>query len=65
LYGAAEAVRAAISAPLEPLAAGDRATFQQSIAALRLGLGEQAFAEAWGAGRQLTVEQAVALATEV
>jgi non-specific serine/threonine protein kinase len=56
LWGAAEALREAIGAP--PTRAHVRA--QEAIAATRRGLGEEAFAAAWAAGRALSLAEAVA-----
>ncbi len=60
LWGAAEALREAIGAP--PLRSNARA--QEAIAATRRGLGEEAFAAAWAAGRALTLAEAVAEALQ-
>jgi hypothetical protein len=59
LYGAAEALREAIPAPLPP---ADPADHERQAAATRDTLGKKAFAAAWAAGRQMTMEQAVAYA---
>jgi non-specific serine/threonine protein kinase len=55
LYGAAEAVREAIGAPLprhHPIS-------ELAIATARAGLGEAAFAAAWQEGREVTLAEAV------
>jgi hypothetical protein len=57
LRGAAANLRAAIGAPL-PL--GSRAMYDQTKAALRAALGEDALAAAWAHGHALPLEQAIA-----
>ena len=57
LYGAAEALREAIGD--FPLQDYHRDAYDQSVAALRAGLGEEAFAAAWAEGRAMSVEDAV------
>ncbi len=57
LWGVAEALREAISAPIPPVY---RADYEQAVAAARTQLGEQAFASAWAEGRTLTPEQVLA-----
>jgi DNA-binding NarL/FixJ family response regulator len=59
LFGAAEALRAAIGAPL-PLR--ERASYTRNVAAARAHLGEQEFAAAQSEGRSMSLEQAVAYA---
>ena len=61
LLGAAEAVRAAIGAPLLPRA---KAAHDRTVAAARTSLGDDAFAAAWAMGATLLLEQAIALALE-
>jgi tetratricopeptide (TPR) repeat protein len=61
LFGTADALRAALGAPLPPR---ERARREQAVAALRDALGEAAFAAAWAEGRALSLEDAVALALE-
>lgn len=56
LFGAANALRTAIGAPL-PRA--DRATDDHIITVARAALGEEGFAVAWAAGTALTPEQAI------
>ncbi len=56
LYGAAHAVMPA-DARLSPL---DRAHYDRTITAIGAQLDEVTFAEAWAAGRALTLEQAIA-----
>jgi DNA-binding CsgD family transcriptional regulator len=57
LWGAAEALRKAIGAPLPP---AKRLAYEGSIAAARNRLGEKSFAAAWAEGRTMTPEQALA-----
>jgi ATP/maltotriose-dependent transcriptional regulator MalT len=57
LWGAAEALREAIGAPIPPV---DRAEYERIVAAARSHLGEKAFAAAWAEGRTMTPEQALA-----
>ena len=57
LWGAAEALREAIGAPLPPV---DRPAYESSVAAARAHLGERAFAAAWAEGRMMTPEQVLA-----
>jgi tetratricopeptide (TPR) repeat protein len=57
LWGAAEALREAIGAPMYPV---DHAEYAPLIAAARAQLGETAFAAAWTEGRSMTPEQALA-----
>jgi predicted ATPase/DNA-binding CsgD family transcriptional regulator len=40
----------------------EQASFEQAVAAARAALGEDAFAEAWASGQQLTLDQAVDVA---
>jgi non-specific serine/threonine protein kinase len=61
LFGALAALREAIGHPLAP---ADRAGYERSLAAVRAGLGEAAFAAAWEEGRAMRLEQAVRLALE-
>jgi predicted ATPase/DNA-binding SARP family transcriptional activator/Tfp pilus assembly protein PilF len=56
LFGAAEALRADIAAPL---AAVEREEYAPHIARVREALGEAAFAAAWAQGHSMTPEQAV------
>jgi predicted ATPase/class 3 adenylate cyclase/DNA-binding CsgD family transcriptional regulator len=57
LWGAAEALREAIGAPMPPL---ERATYEQWLATVRTQLGEEIFAAAWAQGQTMTPEQALA-----
>jgi tetratricopeptide (TPR) repeat protein len=61
LFGAAEALRAAIGEAMPPV---ERAEYENAITAARAALGEQAFAAARTEGRALTLEAAVAYALE-
>jgi DNA-binding CsgD family transcriptional regulator len=54
LWGAAAALRDTIGAPMPPI---ERAGYEQATAAVRMHLGEKAFASAWAEGRMLTPEQ--------
>jgi DNA-binding CsgD family transcriptional regulator len=56
LWGAAEALRETIDAPIPPVY---RATYEQAVAAARTRLGEKAFAALWAEGRTMTPEQAL------
>lgn len=58
LVGAADAHMEAAGVRLEPL---DRAVYERSSAQLREQLGEARFTQAWQQGRELTLDQAVAL----
>jgi len=57
LWGAAEALRQHIGAPLPPVY---RADYERSVAAARAHLGEKPFTAAWALGRTMTPEQALA-----
>jgi len=59
LLGAAEALRQAIGASLNPSA---RAEYDRHLAALRERLGEEQFTRAWEQGRKMTADDAVAYA---
>jgi hypothetical protein len=59
LLGAAETLRKAIHAPLE---AADLPLYERTVAAARAALGEPAYAGAWAKGREMTFEEAIALA---
>jgi tetratricopeptide (TPR) repeat protein len=56
LFGAAEALRIAIGAPISP---ADRARHDESIASVRKRLSEDAFQTAWQAGVALASEDAI------
>ena len=57
LWGAAEALRAAMAVPLAPV---DRADYEQAVRVTRAQLGAPAFAAAWQEGRTMTPGQALA-----
>jgi len=61
LFGAAEALREVIGAPLPP---GFRALYERVMVTARAHLGEAAFAETWAQGRAMTLEQALAEAEQ-
>jgi tetratricopeptide (TPR) repeat protein len=61
LYGASDALRTAIGAPLPP---AERAEVERALTALCASLGEAAFDSAWSAGRALSWEQGIAYALE-
>ncbi len=56
LLGAVEVLREAIGAPLP---SDERADYEQTLAAARAALGEEAFARAWAEGRATPLEQAI------
>ncbi len=62
LWGAAEALREAIGAPLVPVF---RPGYERAVAAARTHVGGQEFAAAWAEGRTMTLEQALAVAGRV
>ncbi len=57
LWGAAEALRESIGAPIPPV---ERSAYESSVTATRAQLGEKPFAAAWAEGRLITPEQALA-----
>jgi DNA-binding CsgD family transcriptional regulator len=57
LWGAAQALREAIGAPLYPIY---RDSFERAVAQTRVVLGERTFRTAWAEGRLLTAQQALA-----
>jgi len=57
LWGAAEALRETIGAPIPPV---ERPAYESSVTAARAQLGEKPFATAWAEGRLMTPEQALA-----
>ena len=59
LFGAADALRTAIGAPLPPARLED---YQRCLAAVREALGEDAYSTSWNKGRELTLAQAIAYA---
>jgi tetratricopeptide (TPR) repeat protein len=62
LWGAADKLRQSIGCRPAPAA---RATYERAMAAAHAQLGEDAFAAAWDAGRVMTLEQAIAYASQV
>ena len=56
LWGVASALRDTIGAPMPPI---KRAGYERAVAAVRIHLGEKAFAAAWSQGRMMTPEQAL------
>jgi len=56
LFGAAEALRSEIGAPLQP---GIRGDYDRSVAALRAQLDEQKFIKSWVDGRAMNLDQAI------
>jgi predicted ATPase/class 3 adenylate cyclase/Tfp pilus assembly protein PilF len=61
LWGAAEALREAIQAPMS---LHDRPTYERDISAVRQTLGAETFETAWAIGRAMSAEQAAARAFE-
>src|SRR5262249_34525659 len=61
LFGAAEALREAMGAPLPP---ADRPEHARAVASARTALGDEAFAAAWVEGRALSMEAAITYALE-
>jgi predicted ATPase/DNA-binding CsgD family transcriptional regulator len=57
LWGAADALRDALGVPIPPFELAD---YERSLSAVRVHLGERAFAAAWSQGRSMTPEQALA-----
>lgn len=62
LFGAEEALRDAIGAPLPP---SDRRDYDRDVKSVRARLGKKAFAAAWTAGRAQSLEKAVEYALGV
>ncbi|HLV79193.1 MAG TPA: tetratricopeptide repeat protein, partial [Chthonomonadaceae bacterium] len=61
LFGTAEALREALSAPLRPSEKGDH---DRAVASAQARLPAETFAAAWTLGRALTLDQAIAFALE-
>ena len=61
LFGAAEALREMVGAPL---AANERADHEHYVNTVQVALGDEAFAVAWEAGRALSLAGAIAEALE-
>jgi predicted ATPase/class 3 adenylate cyclase len=59
LFGAADALRGRLGAPLPP---ADRPAHLRGLAAARAAAGPEAFARAWAAGRELSLDAAAACA---
>jgi predicted ATPase/DNA-binding CsgD family transcriptional regulator len=57
LWGAAEALRETMGAPLPPV---ERATYEERVAAARSSIGKRIFSAYWAQGRTMTPEQALA-----
>ena len=57
LWGAAEALRETMGAPLPPV---ERATYEERVAAARSSIGKRIFSAYWALGRTMTPEQALA-----
>jgi DNA-binding CsgD family transcriptional regulator len=57
LWGAAEALRQAIGAPIPPVY---RPVYERTVTAARVQLGEKAFAAAWAQGRTMALEHVLA-----
>jgi DNA-binding NarL/FixJ family response regulator len=57
LWGAAEALRESLRAPIPPVM---RTDYERSVAAARAQLGEKTFVAVWEEGRTMTTEQALA-----
>ncbi len=62
LFGAADRLREQISSPLP---AGETENLEQGVTLCREGLSPEEFATAWGAGRVMLLDEAIALATRV
>ncbi len=56
-WGAAEALREAMGAPISPV---EHVSYEHAVTAVRAQLGEKSFAAAWAEGRTMTPEQALA-----
>ena len=56
LWGAAEALRAVLGAPMPP---NEQAIYEQGTAHARAALGNEIFAASWTEGSRMTLEQAV------
>jgi len=61
LYGAGDALRTAVGAPLSP---AEQTQHAVSLKAARTALGAETFARAWNRGAQMNLEAAIALASE-
>lgn len=61
LFGAAESLRETINTPMRP---NERVEYDRQVSDLRSSMDHAAFTSAWAEGRAMTMEQAIALATE-
>ena len=61
LFGAGEALRQEIGAPLPSF---EKVDYERGVAAARAGLGEEGFAAAWSEGRAMTPDEAVEYALD-
>ena len=61
LFGAAEVIRETIAFPVSP---HHRAGYDSTVSEAREALGEEAFVAAWAAGRQMTMDEAIACALD-
>jgi predicted ATPase/class 3 adenylate cyclase len=61
LFGAAEILRENINMPMTPL---EKIEYEREVNDLRANMDEAAFVKAWAEGRAMSMEQAIALATE-
>ena len=61
LFGAAEILRENINIPMMP---AERPEYDREVSDLRANMAESTFAKAWADGRALTMEQAIAFASE-
>jgi hypothetical protein len=64
LFGAAERTLGAVEAPVYDVYGPNRSFYEQTLSAARSRLGEAAFEEAWSAGREMDVDQAVEYALQ-
>ncbi len=62
LFGASDALRESINAPMWP---AERADYERNVAAARARLDDATWAAAWAEGRALPLEEAVAYALEL
>jgi predicted ATPase/class 3 adenylate cyclase len=65
LFGVVDALRVALGSSSLSLSPAERSIYDAAVAATRAGLGDEAFAAAWAAGRVLSLEQAIAEALAV
>jgi hypothetical protein len=61
LYGAGDALRTVVGAPLSP---AEQTQHAVSLEAARTALGRETFARAWGRGLEMDLEMAIAFASE-